>query len=597
MNNKRIVNITSGSPKDPRIASTPVSCSKSDSTHTHFLDTSTISNISCFEKDGTFDGDKTITNVMVKMTENQLPDKRDVRMNKENVGPFVKREYHAMSKGKSSCTTKKRKVTDNESDNDSDDSIVFMENPKKSIQMNQSTSDDFLRLGSSEREVAVGIFWDIENVRMPKGLNPAILITKLREKFVDESSKFCEKHFYVVCDAREESYVIMKQLFEFHVRIIHVPRLKANSSDNVIRDLMHEFVGYNKYCRVVLISGDSDFSHDIHNFRRNKKCHCILIHNQMAKDSLKKSANAAYLYTDLIKDEIQEHQAKSINTGPIRNLEMEGEERFIKGLINKMLRVQISDGRVLVGSLLCTDRDQNLIMGGAAEYWHDETAGEARMLGLVMIPGRHITSVQVDTSDGDIKKLLSDHDKVKMGLLTILKKMKEKEKEMRLLMLGLDNAGKTTILKKFNGEDISTISPTLGFNIKTLEHGGFKLNIWDVGGQKSLRSYWKNYFETTDGLIWVVDSADKRRLEACSKELSNLLLEERLAGATLLVFANKQDLPGALEPKEIREVLELDNIKTHHWIILGCSAVTGENLLKGMDWLIEDIASRIFTVD
>ena len=87
------------------------------------------------------------------------------------------------------------------------------------------------------------------------------------------------------------------------------------------------------------------------------------------------------------------------------------------------------------------------------------------------------------------------------------------------------------------------------------------------------------------------------RLEACSKELSNLLLEERLAGATLLVFANKQDLPGALEPKEIREVLELDNIKTHHWIILGCSAVTGENLLSGMDWLIEDIASRIFTVD
>ncbi|XP_063675177.1 ADP-ribosylation factor-like protein 2 [Bolinopsis microptera] len=184
-----------------------------------------------------------------------------------------------------------------------------------------------------------------------------------------------------------------------------------------------------------------------------------------------------------------------------------------------------------------------------------------------------------------------------MGLLTILKKMKEKEKEMRLLMLGLDNAGKTTILKKFNGEDISTISPTLGFNIKTLEHGGFKLNIWDVGGQKSLRSYWKNYFETTDGLIWVVDSADKRRLEACSKELSGLLLEERLSGATLLVFANKQDLPGALDPKEIREVLELDNIKTHHWIILGCSAVTGENLLKGMDWLIEDIASRIFTVD
>ncbi|CAH1792037.1 unnamed protein product [Owenia fusiformis] len=184
-----------------------------------------------------------------------------------------------------------------------------------------------------------------------------------------------------------------------------------------------------------------------------------------------------------------------------------------------------------------------------------------------------------------------------MGLLTILKKMKQKEKEVRLLMLGLDNAGKTTILKKFNGEDIDTISPTLGFNIKTLEHRGFKLNVWDVGGQKSLRSYWRNYFESTDGLIWVVDSADRRRLQDTRQELDALLLEERLAGATLLVFANKQDLPGALSATEIREALNLDNIKSHHWLILGCSAVTGENLLQGVDWIIDDIASRIFTQD
>ena len=129
-----------------------------------------------------------------------------------------------------------------------------------------------------------------------------------------------------------------------------------------------------------------------------------------------------------------------------------------------------------------------------------------------------------------------------MGLLSILRKLKEKEKDVRILMLGLDNAGKTTILKKFNGEDINTISPTLGFNIKTLEHKGmprslpcyyllsngflstgYNLNIWDVGGQKSLRSYWRNYFETTDGLVWVVDSADKRRLQDCKAELHSLL--------------------------------------------------------------------------
>lgn len=119
---------------------------------------------------------------------------------------------------------------------------------------------------------------------------------------------------------------------------------------------------------------------------------------------------------------------------------------------------------------------------------------------------------------------------------------------------GLDNAGKTTILKKLNGEDIDTIEPTLGFNINTLEHRNYMLNFWDVGGQKSLRSYWRNYFECTDGLVWVVDSADKMRLSNCKAELEVLLQEERLAGATLLVLANKQDVPGALTSKEIKDV-------------------------------------------
>jgi ADP-ribosylation factor-like protein 2 len=83
---------------------------------------------------------------------------------------------------------------------------------------------------------------------------------------------------------------------------------------------------------------------------------------------------------------------------------------------------------------------------------------------------------------------------------------------------------------------------------------GYTLNLWDVGGQKSLRSYWRNYFESTDGLVWVVDSADRMRLDACREELNILLLEERLAGATLLVLANKQDLPGALSAQEIKDV-------------------------------------------
>ncbi|KAL0343290.1 UNVERIFIED_CONTAM: ADP-ribosylation factor-like protein 2 [Sesamum angustifolium] len=144
-----------------------------------------------------------------------------------------------------------------------------------------------------------------------------------------------------------------------------------------------------------------------------------------------------------------------------------------------------------------------------------------------------------------------------MGLLSIIRKIKRKEKEMRILMVGLDNSGKTTIVMKINGEDTSIISPTLGFNIKTISYQKYTLNIWDVGGQKTIRSYWRNYFEQTDGLVWVVDSSDLRRLNDCKYELDNLLKEERLSGASLLVFANKQDIQGSLSPDEIAKVVTL----------------------------------------
>ena len=136
-----------------------------------------------------------------------------------------------------------------------------------------------------------------------------------------------------------------------------------------------------------------------------------------------------------------------------------------------------------------------------------------------------------------------------MGLLTILKKVKQKERELRILILGLDNAGvvyyffckrilsshliqllfylrKTTIMKRVLGENHHEISPTVGFNIKTLEYKEYTLNLWDIGGQKSIRTYWRNYFELTDGIIWVVDSVDRWRLEECKVQLRELLIQE-----------------------------------------------------------------------
>ncbi|KAF3394753.1 ADP-ribosylation factor-like protein 2 [Talaromyces pinophilus] len=179
-------------------------------------------------------------------------------------------------------------------------------------------------------------------------------------------------------------------------------------------------------------------------------------------------------------------------------------------------------------------------------------------------------------------------------MLSILRKARLKDKEMRILMLGLDNAGKTTIVKQIMNEDVTTVSPTLGFIIKTIDFQGYKLNIWDVGGQKTLRSYWRNYFEKTDALIWVVDATDRLRIDDCREELAGLLLEERLMGASLLIFLNKTDVGGCMTESDIYEGLQLDAIKTHKWAIFPCSAMTGKNLHEGLDWVVQDAKDRLF---
>ncbi|GAA5974775.1 hypothetical protein JCM5350_001287 [Sporobolomyces pararoseus] len=222
-----------------------------------------------------------------------------------------------------------------------------------------------------------------------------------------------------------------------------------------------------------------------------------------------------------------------------------------------------------------------------------------------------------------------------MGLLTIIRKTRLKEKQIRVLMLGLDNAGKTTICKSLLHEDVSTISPTLGFNIRTIIHRGYTLNVWDIGGQSSLRPYWRNYFEQTDAVIWVVDSSDRERINDCRKELHELLKEERLIGASLLVFANKQDIKGSMTTFEISSALELDSLtSSHEWSIHPCSArysssstsspqmqssttstttnvpsfsdttvnqqttsaasETDPRIGKGLDWVVQEVAARVY---
>jgi ADP-ribosylation factor-like protein 2 len=154
-------------------------------------------------------------------------------------------------------------------------------------------------------------------------------------------------------------------------------------------------------------------------------------------------------------------------------------------------------------------------------------------------------------------------------------------------------------VKKLCGEDTSSVSPTLGFQIKTVHRDGCILNIWDVGGQKSLRSYWKNYFERTDALIWVLDSADWNRMKDCVEELVGLLEDERLAGATLLLLANKQDMPGSLSVEDINEkYLRLDRFSgQRNWKISPCSGYTGQGLHDSFSWLVQNVESRLFLLN
>eukprot|EP00746_Dinoflagellata_sp_MGD_P003387 gnl/MRDRNA2_/MRDRNA2_106586_c0_seq1.p1 gnl/MRDRNA2_/MRDRNA2_106586_c0~~gnl/MRDRNA2_/MRDRNA2_106586_c0_seq1.p1 ORF type:complete len:181 (-),score=49.53 gnl/MRDRNA2_/MRDRNA2_106586_c0_seq1:272-814(-) len=176
-----------------------------------------------------------------------------------------------------------------------------------------------------------------------------------------------------------------------------------------------------------------------------------------------------------------------------------------------------------------------------------------------------------------------------MGLLGLVRKMKKSDNEAAILVLGLDNAGKTTILKKLSDENIDNIMPTQGFNVKSLVHDGFKLNVWDIGGQQSIRQYWSNYFQNAHALIYVVDSSDKNRLTECNEELQALLKEETLAKKPMLVFANKQDLANALPAEDVTSTLNLDEISDRIWTIQACSAKTAEGLQDGMEWCVSNL--------
>ena len=171
--------------------------------------------------------------------------------------------------------------------------------------------------------------------------------------------------------------------------------------------------------------------------------------------------------------------------------------------------------------------------------------------------------------------------------------------EYRILMLGLDAAGKTTILYKLKlGEPVTTI-PTIGFNIETVEYNNIRLTCWDVGGRSRTQALWRSYYHDTDAIIFVVDSNDKMRISdengfdtSAKEELHRMLAADDLNDAIILVFGNKQDLSNAMSVEEITDKLELNKLENREWHVQGCCATTGDGLYEGLDWLSNKLNQR-----
>jgi len=174
------------------------------------------------------------------------------------------------------------------------------------------------------------------------------------------------------------------------------------------------------------------------------------------------------------------------------------------------------------------------------------------------------------------------------------------KQEKRILMVGLDAAGKTTVLYQLKLGEVVTTIPTIGFNVETVEYKNIEFTVWDIGGQHLIRPLWRHYYHGTEAVIFVVDSNDRERIAPSSSaqhqcddnvrdELHGLLSDELLQDAVLLVLANKQDLPNAMTVDEVSDKLELSKLRRRQWYIQGTCARSGDGLYSALDWLSQTL--------
>ncbi|CAF0732929.1 unnamed protein product [Didymodactylos carnosus] len=181
------------------------------------------------------------------------------------------------------------------------------------------------------------------------------------------------------------------------------------------------------------------------------------------------------------------------------------------------------------------------------------------------------------------------------GTWTKLSQYFKKEK-VRLLLCGLDAAGRRSCIDQTKIGAVVTNIPTIGLNVEAVTFKNINITAWDVGGRSSMRVLWRHYYQNTNALVFVVDSHDRDRLEEAKGELHKMTSDEDLKDIPLLILANKQDLPNAVNKTELIEKLGLEKFNgIRKWHVQETIAITGQGLDEGFDWLASACTSILST--
>ncbi|EGG23423.1 ADP-ribosylation like factor [Cavenderia fasciculata] len=161
-----------------------------------------------------------------------------------------------------------------------------------------------------------------------------------------------------------------------------------------------------------------------------------------------------------------------------------------------------------------------------------------------------------------------------------------KQRDTKILCLGLDGAGKTTLLYKLILNEVVETIPTLGYNVETVQHKNLTFSVWDLAGQERIRAtFWTPFFAKTSAIIFVVDSSDRSRIEEASTELNKLMKEDELKNIPVLVYATKQDCVDPMDVPELTDCLNLHQVKDRKWYIQPARTIEGIGIYEGLDWL------------